>query len=579
MGACCLVIKTKENFKGYRLIKGKGNQFKVEKIMNEEKKEIKKKKIKISKVKNLNSKEISKTQISTSKILNSNENKKRNNLLNKICQIKENNINEKNEYYSQKDFIKGEIKGKGRFGIVYSGLYCNSGEIVAIKIYDNVNEDSRKKIFDNLKELYYLNHPNLIKAIPLVDTLQINKIDGKETFTIIYEISNGNSLKELINKFGILQESIIQKYSKEILQGLQYLHSKNIIHKNLKCSNILVDSNGTIKISDSLIDSIILGNGKELYEKLIDKQYDINNNNNKSIDYTIPPFFIQNIKKNEKYELDQSYDLWCLGCVLIECLSGNPPWSHYPFINQRDFIKFLSNTDLIPILPKKLSNQCKEFLNLLFDYKQTSENDIYTKIFDLEFFKNSKDRNLNNNLNESLEKSSMKNSIILNQIFNVTTNITNNNIQNNNDKSNSNLNNNTKSLGQVLKNLKIVNVLNNNDSPTFSITVSGVSSNRNSFYNTLQSNKSSFLNGSCIVKRFGINNNINNINIQNNGKTFEIFEVPEANIEQSPMTIKDPNVTVYNFDNNKDNENKNIIQNYSVLDNSKIKNDIEENEK
>ena len=45
------------------------------------------------------------------------------------------------------------------------------------------------------------------------------------------------------------------------------------------------------------------------------------------------------------------------------------------------------------------------------------------------------------------------------------------------------------------------------------------------------------------------------------------------------MTIKDPNVTVYNFDNNKDNENKNIIQNYSVLDNSKIKNDIEENDK
>ena len=173
----------------------------------------------------------------------------------------------------------------------------------------------------------------------------------------------------------------------------------------------------------------------------------------------------------------------------------------------------------------------------------------------------------------------MKNSIILNQIFNVNTNISNNNIQNNNDKSNSNLNNNTKSLGQVLKNLKIVNVLNNNDSPTFSITVSGVSSNRNSFYNTLQSNKSSFLNGSCIVKRFGINNNINNINIQSNGKTFEIFEVPEANIEQSPMTIKDPNVTVYNFDNNKDDENKNIIQNYSVLDNSKIKNDIEENDK
>ena len=573
MGSCCLVVKTKENFQGFRIIKGNKNQFKVEKISDENKNKTKKNKIRISKPKTFNEGELLQFQNHKSKILNSNnQNEKRKNLLNKICEIKE-NIN-KNEYYSQKDFIKGEIKGKGRFGIVYSGLYSNSGEILAIKIYDNVSEDSKKKIFDNLKELYYLNHPNLIKAIPLVDTLQINKTEGKETFTIIYEISNGNSLKELIKKFGILQESIIQKYSKQILQGLQYLHSKNIIHKNLKSSNILVDSNGTIKISDSLIDSIILGNGKDLYEKLMDKKYDINNNDNsKNIDYTIPPFFIRNIRKNENYELNQSYDLWCLGCVLIECLSGNPPWSHFPFINQRDFIKFLNNTDLIPILPKKLSDQCKEFIHLLFDYKQTSEKDIYEKIFNLDFFKNSKNDNLSNNINEFNDKNSTKNSIILNQIINITTNINNNNQNINNNNSNNN-----KNLGQVLKNLKIVNVLNNNESPNFSITVSGISSNRNSFYNTLQSNKSSFLNGSCIVKRFGINNNVNNLNIHNNGKDFEIFEVSEANIEQSPITIKDPNVEVYNFENyNKVQENKNL-QNYSILNNSQLKKDVEENE-
>ena len=567
------MVKTKENFQGFRIIKGNKNQFKVEKISDENKNKTKKNKIRISKPKTFNEGELLQFQNHKSKILNSNnQNEKRKNLLNKICEIKE-NIN-KNEYYSQKDFIKGEIKGKGRFGIVYSGLYSNSGEILAIKIYDNVSEDSKKKIFDNLKELYYLNHPNLIKAIPLVDTLQINKTEGKETFTIIYEISNGNSLKELIKKFGILQESIIQKYSKQILQGLQYLHSKNIIHKNLKCSNILVDSNGTIKISDSLIDSIILGNGKDLYEKLMDKKYDINNNDNsKNIDYTIPPFFIRNIRKNENYELNQSYDLWCLGCVLIECLSGNPPWSHFPFINQRDFIKFLNNTDLIPILPKKLSDQCKEFIHLLFDYKQTSEKDIYEKIFNLDFFKNSKNDNLSNNINEFNDKNSTKNSIILNQIINITTNI-----NNNNQNINKNNSNNNKNLGQVLKNLKIVNVLNNNESPNFSITVSGISSNRNSFYNTLQSNKSSFLNGSCIVKRFGINNNVNNLNIHNNGKDFEIFEVSEANIEQSPITIKDPNVEVYNFENyNKVQENKNL-QNYSILNNSQLKKDVEENE-
>ena len=577
MGSCCLVTKTKDNFKGYRFIKDDKKNFRLEKIDNSER-PIRKKTLKItsSKLKKNNSTtEISNSKISHSKTLNSIYNKKEQNKKETISKIKTNNNlkNEKNEYYSQKDFIKGEIKGKGRFGIVYSGLYSKSGEIVAIKIYDNVNEKSRNEIFNNIKELYYLNHPNLIKAIPLVDTLQINKIENKETFTIIYEISNGNSLKELINQFGELHEIIIQKYSKDILFALQYLHEKNIIHKNIKTSNILVDSNGTIKISDSLIDSIILGNGKELYNNFLNKEFNLENN---KIDYSIPPFFIQNIKINQNYIINQSYDLWCLGCVLIECLSGNAPWSHYPFKNQRDFIKFLSNTHLIPTLPKKLSNQCKEFLNLLFDYNQTSKNDIYEKLYNLDFFKiNYDNKNISNNLsginNESIDKSSMKSSIIFNNIFNITTNKKKN-------KNNNNINNNNKNnLGQVLKNLQIVNVLNNNDSPTFSITISGISSNRNSFYNQInnQSNKSSFLNGSCIIKKYGLNNN-NNLN---NLKGFDMFEVPEANIEQSPITIKDNNMNIYNFEcNSKNDDNKNFIENCSVLESSQLNVEINEND-
>ena len=183
MGSCCLVTKTKDNFKGYRFIKDDKKNFRLEKIDNSER-PIRKKTLKItsSKLKKNNSTtEISNSKISHSKTLNSIYNKKEQNKKETISKIKTNNNlkNEKNEYYSQKDFIKGKIKGKGRFGIVYSGLYSKSGEIVAIKIYDNVNEKSRNEIFNNIKELYYLNHPNLIKAIPLVDTLQINKIENK----------------------------------------------------------------------------------------------------------------------------------------------------------------------------------------------------------------------------------------------------------------------------------------------------------------------------------------------------------------------------------------------------------------
>ena len=276
---CCLVAETKDDFKGYRIIKGNGKKFELKKI--DKKNNMKEEEI-INKKSNIinspneilkNSKMNNIVIKNDKKLLNSNikEKTKKNESINIIENFRYNNnkLYETREFYTHKDFIKGEIKGKGRFGIVYSGLCSNSGEIVAIKIYDNISEEKIENICNNIKNLYYLNHPNLIRAIPLIDSCNLINFNNKEYFSIIYEISNGDSLKDLIKKFGELSEVLIQKYSFGILQGLQYLHSKNIIHKNIKSSNILVDSNGTIRISDSLIDNIILGEGKEIYNNII----------------------------------------------------------------------------------------------------------------------------------------------------------------------------------------------------------------------------------------------------------------------------------------------------------------------
>ncbi len=534
MGCCFGTDETKDDFKGYRIIKREGNKFQVKQIsntnsksQNNEKKNIKNP---INKP-NINLQNPRLKLLSTPKNINSQTNRYSN--------IKTNTINNKNEvYYTEKlqytnplcetrefythnDFIKGEIKGKGRFGIVYCGLSSNSGEIVAIKIYDNISNLKVEKICDKIKDLYYLNHPNLIRAIPLIDSSNLINFNGKKTLSIIYEISNGDNLKDLINKFGELSEVIIQKYTIDILQGLQYLHSRNIIHKNIKSSNILVDSNGTIRISDSLIDNIILGDGKEIYDNLINGN-NLLNDKDKYIDFNIPNFFIQNCQKNN-FEINQSYDLWSLGCVIIECFTGKNPYSNNKFNNQKDFINYLiKNPNLIPEIPNKLSNQCKQLLNILFDYNQTSNKDIYNKIFNLDFFKMNKNLNMTNSLEQS---SSIKgSSIAVNNIFNV-------NVNCNQKRKNSN-------LGQKLQKLQVVNVLNSNDNPTFSITISGISS-RNSNFFLNQSQKSSFLYQSNVKGKNYNNGNNNNLKMD---------EVPEANVEQSPATIKDNEKNIYNFD-------------------------------
>ena len=143
--------------------------------------------------------------------------------------------------------------------------------------------------------------------------------------------------------------------------------------------------------------------------------------------------------------------------------------------------------------------------------------------------------NKNLNLMNSLDKSSSikGSSITVNNIFNVNVN---------KKRKNSN-------LGQKLQKFQVVNVLNSNDNPTFSITVSGVSS-RNSNFFLNQSQKSSFL----------YQSNLKGKNYNNNNNNLGMDEVPEANVEQSPVTIKDNEKNIYNFDED------NLIIRKSVFD-------------
>ena len=64
------------------------------------------------------------------------------------------------------------------------------------------------------------------------------------------EFISGGSIKTLLNKYGPFNEKTIKIYTKQILTGLAYLHSNKIIHMDIKASNILVSSDGIIKLSD-----------------------------------------------------------------------------------------------------------------------------------------------------------------------------------------------------------------------------------------------------------------------------------------------------------------------------------------
>jgi serine/threonine protein kinase len=67
---------------------------------------------------------------------------------------------------------------------------------------------------------------------------------------IFLELVKMGSLQSILKKFQVFDEVIISTYTRQILEGLEYLHSKNTIHRDIKCGNILVDSNGQVKLAD-----------------------------------------------------------------------------------------------------------------------------------------------------------------------------------------------------------------------------------------------------------------------------------------------------------------------------------------
>ena len=370
-----------------------------------------------------------------------------------------------NNCLSNITYKKGELKGKDKFSNVYKGLCTLTGEIITIKTYNNLSKDKKQLIMKNKEKLIKIEHPNIVKTINLY-------YENNGDLSIVYDYSMLQNIEQIINNFGTLNEKIIQIYSKQLLEALQYIHKKKIYHKNLKLNNILVDIDGTIKICDCLVDNLILGNEKEIYDNLL-----ISN----KIENYMPPFFIKYIKyfykednndeenkiKNiDEFEDWQSYDLWFLACIIIEVTSNRKPWTDYNFKNNYELFNFLKDSNSLPIIPKKLSNDCQELIRILLNPTLTNKKNIYDIIFNLNFFKTN-----SNNLNPQKTITNITNSIKTND----------NHSQLNcllNEESNNNINNNIsinsgQKLGHILEKNGVINLLNSQNNPSFSVTISG----------------------------------------------------------------------------------------------------------
>ena len=247
----------------------------------------------------------------------------------------------------------GELIYEGSYGSIYKGLNLTSGEIICVKRYYKNDLDEIKSeidLFELMKEREPKNNMNIIKYYGY-------KYEDETNFLFLEYVSADN-LKKIIKLYGgKLNEKLIKIYTKQILKALLFLHNElKVAHRDIKCSNILLDKNGIIKLIDFGCSGIIEKQNKE-NEKNKDK-----NNNDKykpfkgfkgSLLWCAPEVII-----DEYY--GTKCDIWSLGCSIIE-MGGLEPWNG-TLNNLYQYKNIVGKSKELPEIPNQFSNELKDFL-------------------------------------------------------------------------------------------------------------------------------------------------------------------------------------------------------------------------
>ncbi|KAL9343043.1 hypothetical protein Peur_063474 [Populus x canadensis] len=227
---------------------------------------------------------------------------------------------------------KGGLIGKGSFGSVYKGS-DEKGSFFAVKEVSLRDKKGLGLLRNEIAILKRLDHENIIQYYG-------TDRDEEKLYMFLELVSHGTL--EQAYKTCPFKESQVSHYTRQILQGLKYLHGCNVIHRDLKCANILVTEFGNIKLADFGL-SKFMEDGQSLKP------------GSRSSLWMAPE--VANPKSGG---YDFRADTWSLGCTVVEMLTRK-----YPQYNVRNTFFALEGAirkGTGPIIPDSLSQTSKDFI-------------------------------------------------------------------------------------------------------------------------------------------------------------------------------------------------------------------------
>lgn len=203
------------------------------------------------------------------------------------------------------DYLVQDKLGQGGFGSVFKGVHLETGEACAVKFvpkksFSQISDLQR--VFQEIQSLRNLRHPNIIRILGMAD--------HPESVCFFMEFAAGGELKKYVEAQSFLSEEETRHFFKQIVRAVHYIHSKKIIHRDLKLENILLDASLRCKIVDFGLSGYVAPHERTITDAGTEA-------------YLAPEVYSGCSGETDPYKLD----VWALGVILFALHHGKLPFS------------------------------------------------------------------------------------------------------------------------------------------------------------------------------------------------------------------------------------------------------------
>ena len=263
------------------------------------------------------------------------------------------------------NLILEKLLGKGSFGEVHLTRITGDSKLYATKVYDRErieNTEAFKYLTNEINIMHNLNHPNIVKFIQVKKT--------KKHYYIVMEYCNGGELEKALEKYQLkygkpFSEEIVQHLMRQIISAFKYMHANQIMHRDIKLENILVNFESEKDKNDL--------NMMKATVKIIDFGFACKIGKN-ALTYTtignpmnMSPLILKKLTSHGKVRqlgYDMKADIWSLGAICYQMLIGKAAF------DADDIDELVEKIEKgIYKVPTNLSKEVVSFLNGMLQYE------------------------------------------------------------------------------------------------------------------------------------------------------------------------------------------------------------------